>query len=76
MHVSIEDALGVLSVADTLPAVDAGAGVTGFLSSRVGISWDVRYFRSVGGTTGGRGVSFGAEQLSFWRAYMALAFRY
>ncbi len=53
-----------------LPAIDLGGGVTGFLSDRIGVSWDVRHFRSVGGKT--RGLSFGREQLSFWRANMAL----
>ena len=75
MHVRIDDALSVYG-AEYLPAMDVGGGVTGFLSGRIGVNWDVRYFRSVGGTAGGRGLSFGAEQLSFWRANMALAIRY
>jgi len=76
MHVRIDDWLDLLKVADTLPAVDLGGGATGFLSDRVGLSWDVRRFRSVGGRNEGRGVSFGRERLSFWRATMAVAIRY
>ena len=64
-----------LQVASTLPGVDLGGGVTGFLSRRVGLGWDVRHFRSVG-TGEERGQSFGPEQLSFWRASMAVAIRY
>lgn len=75
MHVHIDDTLGALRVASNLPAMDVGGGVTGFLNSRVGLSWDVRYFRSLSGTRES-GLSFGPEQLSFWRANMALAIRY
>ncbi len=55
--------------------MDIGGGVTGFLSKRIGLGWDVRYFRSLG-TGEERGQSFGPEQLSFWRANMAVAIRY
>lgn len=76
MHAYSNDWLSVLQFADTLPALDVGAGVTGFLTDRVGVSWDVRYFRSIVGQTNQRGVTIGAERLSFWRATMALAMRY
>jgi hypothetical protein len=59
----------------TLPAMDLGGGATGFLSTRVGLNWDVRYFRSIG-TGQIRGQSLGPEQLSFWRATMAVVIRY
>ena len=77
VHVGIAHPIGGegLRVDSTRPAIDIGGGVTGFLSRRIGISWDVRYFRSVG-TGEERGLSFGPEQLSFWRANMALAIRY
>ena len=75
MHVRINHQLGVLPVSSTLPAFHVGGGVTGFLTDRFGLSWDVRHFRSFGRTEG-EGVSFGHEQLSFWRALMALAIRY
>jgi hypothetical protein len=75
MHVNIEGRLGALSTSSTLPAMDFGGGATGFLNDRVGLSWEVRYFRSINnGTT--RGVSVAAEQLSFWRANMAVTIRY
>ena len=76
MHARSDDAVGVLNVARTLKAVDVGAGATGFLTDRIGVDWQLRYFRSVGGIDEQIGISTGAEQLSFWRATMALAIRY
>ncbi len=73
MHVRADD---VLPVATNLATVDVGGGVTGFLTNRVGLSWDVRRFRSVHGKDEGLGISLGAEHLSFWRASMALAIKY
>jgi Outer membrane protein beta-barrel domain len=58
----------------TLKAMDLGAGVTGFLTKRLGVSWDVRYFRSIDRSIES-GQSVGPERLSFWRASMALAIR-
>jgi hypothetical protein len=75
VHVSSEPAFGVLNVSSTLPVMDVGGGVTGFLTRQIGVSWDVRHFRSLG-TGEERGQSFGPEQLSFWRANMAVAIRY
>jgi hypothetical protein len=75
MRVRIDDQ-GELPAASTVTTLDMGGGVTGFLTERVGLNWDVRRFWSVGGTDRGQGLSFGPEQLSFWRASMALAFRY
>ena len=71
-----DDVLGALHVASNLPAVDIGGGVTGFLTDRIGLSWDVRHFHSIHGKGEERGLSFGVERLSFWRANMALAIRY
>jgi hypothetical protein len=76
MRARIDDALGLFNVASTLPTMDVGGGVTGFLTDVFGVSWDVRYFRSIRGREGARGVSLGAERVSFWRANMALAVRF
>ncbi len=70
-----EPNLGTLPLASTRPAVDIGGGATGFLSDRFGISWELRYFRSIG-RGGTSGASFTPEQLAFWRATMAMAIRY
>ena len=74
MHVRIDRPLGLLNVDESLEAMDLGGGVTGFLSKRIGVSWDVRYFRSINRTVQS-GLSFGSEQLSFWRANMAVAIK-
>ncbi len=74
MRARSNDFLGV-NVDENLTAVDFGAGVTGFLTRRIGLSWDVRHFRSVNGQAL-PGISDGPVQVSFWRANMALAFRY
>jgi hypothetical protein len=74
MSVDKEDAFDVFK-GDNLPTMDLGGGVTGFLTKHVGVSWDVRYFRSIGGNPV-TGLSYGPEQLSFWRATMAAAIRF
>lgn len=60
-----------------MKATDLGGGVTGFLTKRIGLNWDLRRFRTFGG---GPALSLlrsqGSPQLSFWRAQMALAIRY
>lgn len=76
MRVRVDDVLGVFRVTSNLPAIDVGGGVTGLLTERVGVGWDVRHFRSIGGRDEGRGLTFGNPRLSFWRANMALTVRY
>src|SRR5207302_5033078 len=46
MHIRYDTVLGLQTVSN-LKAMDLEAGVTGFLTRRVGVSWDVRYFRSI-----------------------------
>jgi hypothetical protein len=70
MNARSDDGSGVLTVSRTLAALDVGGGVTGFFTNRIGVSWDVRYFRSMGAGSN-KGLSFGNEHLSFWRAMMA-----
>ena len=76
MNVRIADYFGVLEVTKTMPALDVGGGAIGFLTNRIGVCWDVRRFASLAGSAQERGVSFGEEQISFWRASMALVVRY
>jgi hypothetical protein len=76
MHV---DAVGQLQIFDlhrTLPTLSLGGGVTGFLTNRVGLNWDVRRLSTLRGEGETLGNSVGREQLSFWRATMAVALRY
>jgi hypothetical protein len=72
--VRTEIAQGVPDISRSLQVMDLGGGVTGFLTHRVGVSWDVRYFRSIDRTFES-GLSIGSEQLSFWRANMAVTIR-
>src|SRR5882724_6806992 len=77
MHIRYVTGLDLQSGLETvsdLKAMDLGAGVTGFLTPRIGVSWDVRYFRSIDRTRE-QGSSFTSEHLSFWRASMAIAIR-
>ena len=66
----------VLPTHRTLSAFDLGGGVTGFLTNRGGLNWDVRRFSTVRGAGETLGSSFGEEHLSFWRATMSVAVRY
>jgi hypothetical protein len=78
LHASKETALlGAFDIASNMGAVNFGGGVTGFFSDRIGIGWDLRYFRRVsGGPAPTTGLVFGTgTQLSFWRASMALVVR-
>jgi hypothetical protein len=71
-----EDAFHALTISSNLAAIDVGGGVTGFLTNRVGVDWQVRRFSSLRGKTQFNGTTFAPAQLSFWRASMALALRY
>ena len=75
MFVRKNDFNVLFDVSENMPAVDLGGGLTGFLTRRIGLNWDVRHFRTVGRREG-VGISIGPERLSFWRANMALAIRY
>ena len=79
MRVRRTTASSVFDISRVMPALDAGVGVVAFLTNRVGVSWDVRRFQSVGSNTSSVGLSFGEsgeEHLSFWRAAMAVVVRY
>jgi len=73
MRVRIDDVFEALPVRKTLPAMNIGGGATGFISNRWGVNWDIRYFR--GSSRDTKGLSIGPEQLSFWRASMAVVLR-
>ncbi len=66
----------VISVSKVTPAIDYGFGALGFLTNRVGLSWELRRFQLVGGSSELVGTSFGPDRLSYWRAHMAVVVRY
>lgn len=76
MYVRVQNSqvpLSQFDVADRVPAINLGGGATGFFTDRLGVSWDVRYFRSLGSEPGVILLEDG--QLSFWRANMSVVFR-
>jgi hypothetical protein len=76
MHVDTVGQFQILDLHRTLPTLSLGGGVTGFLTNRVGLSWDVRRLSTLRGEGETLGNSLGRERLSFWRATMAVALRY
>ena len=76
MHIDTVGQFQILDVHRTLPTLSLGGGVTGFLTNRVGLNWDIRRLSTMRGEGETLGNSVGREQLSFWRATMAVALRY
>ncbi len=78
MAVRINQINELFSVSTDMKAMDVGGGATGFLTKRIGLNWDLRYFRNIGDTSELIGQTFDGlpPTLSFWRAQMALAIRY
>lgn len=76
MHIDTVGQLQIFEVHRTLPALSLGGGVTGFVTNRVGLNWDIRRLSTLRGEGETLGNSLGREQLSFWRATMAVALRY
>jgi hypothetical protein len=76
MRTRVRDAADIFTSNRNLLGIDLGGGVIGFFTERIGVRWDVRYFKSVSepGDTGD--VLFGSANLSFWRANMALVLKY
>jgi len=77
MNTHIDYASSLLpDVTRNMAVIDVGGGVTGFITDRVGVNWDVRHFGSVGGSDHRLGQSLGLpEQLSFWRVSMGIVIR-
>lgn len=76
MRIRTTTAFSVFDLSTVRPALDAGVGAIAFVTNRVGVSWDVRRFQSLGSDAGNPGLSFGDGHVSFWRATMAAVFRY
>jgi len=76
MRIRTTTASNVFDISSTIPAVDVGAGIVGFLTNRVGVCWEIRRFQGIGSTTTAGLTWSDEERLSFWRATMAVAIRY
>jgi hypothetical protein len=75
MRVQKQDYFDLFNISDIFLATDVGGGATGFITNRVGVSWEARYFRARGRQLPGATLT-GTAELSFWRASMAIAIRY
>ncbi len=71
-----ENSPPVFDISEGVPAVDLGVGALGFLTNKVGLSWELRRFQRVGGPPPLKGNTVAPEHLSFWRAHMAVVIRY
>jgi len=76
MHVDLLGRIDIVRHNRTLPTMSLGGGVTGFINDRVGVNWDIRRLSTFRGEGETLGNSLGDEQLSLWRATMAVALRY
>ena len=76
MRTRIKDLADIFSSERNLVGINLGGGAIGFFSERVGVRWDVRYFKSVSDPGDTEDVAFGSASLSFWRANMALVLKY
>jgi hypothetical protein len=76
MRVRTTTSFNVFDLAKVVPQVDVGVGVVAFLTPRVGVSWELRRFQSIGADSTEVGLSLGGESLSYWRATMAGVIRY
>jgi hypothetical protein len=74
MRVSVMDAAGLLPVGSNLAAFNVGGGAVGFLSSRTGLRFDLRYYSSLHRTDQGA-VSFGRVHLSYLTASIGVVLR-
>jgi hypothetical protein len=76
-HLRSQDYFKVFTLSETLTTVDFGVGVTGMLTNRTGLSWELRRFDSFGGKNSSKaGETLGRKRVSFWRASMAFVYRY
>jgi hypothetical protein len=73
MRISETTSLGAADVLSVVPTFDLGVGAVAFVTSRAGVSWDVRRFQSFHDASLPTG--FG-DHLTFWRATMAAVIRY
>jgi hypothetical protein len=74
MRARMIDVNRVAPVRSNLLGASMGAGAEGFLTDRIGLRWDLRYFREI---SGGDDETLGAgnTELRFWRASMGVVIR-
>jgi hypothetical protein len=78
-HASRNDALDVSPINLNLVGMNLGGGAVGFVSDRVGLRFDLRYFRKIEGPdeqTLNPPVSFGPIRLRYWTTSFGVVFKY
>ncbi len=72
----IDDAFELFDVSSNDWGFNAGAGITGFFSDKVGIRGDVRYFRSLQDNEPDDELDIALGSLRFWRGSVGITFRF
>jgi opacity protein-like surface antigen len=74
MHAEAKDIFGVFIIRSTMPALVIGGGAMGFLTTNVGVRFDLRHLRSLG--QGEELVVTEGPRVRFWRGSIGLILRY
>jgi hypothetical protein len=66
-----------LPVHETVPAFNLGGGAVGFLSDRVGVRFDLRYFGTLrrNEALSDEPIAFGQVRMHYWTAAIGVVFR-
>lgn len=76
IRAQVDDPTSFFEFPVNMAGLNVGGGLTGFVTERVGVNWDLRYVRSFSGGVEGVDPRVGGPRLAFWRASMALTLRY
>ncbi len=74
LRAEARDAVSSFPIRSTMPVVTAGGGAIGYLSTLVGVRFDLRYLRSLG--VGDDIVIQTGPRVRYWRGSVGLVFRY
>jgi len=72
----IDDPDDLFTVNSTDFGFNAGAGIAGFFSDKIGVQGDVRYFRSLQDNDGDGDFDVSLGSLNFWRGTVGVVFRF
>ena len=74
MWAEARDITSVFPIRSTMPTITVGGGAIGFLSSTVGVRFDLRYIRSLG--EGDDLIAGTGARVRFWRGSVGLVLKY
>lgn len=74
IHAEARDITSVFPINSTMPAITLGGGAVGFLSSTVGVRFDLRYIRSLG--EGDDRIAGEGPRVRYWRGAVGLVLKY